>query len=224
MSVLFPNVPNLPGVPQLARAEGQVFSAIQLTGAITSLFGFSSGQQQWGIVDANGDSVLTPDSYIEFEHHPKWRVSTYPVQGTATTPSAFASYDKVKLPAEWRMRCTKGGNLSDRQTILNTLDSLANTIALYSILTPEKSYPNVDIQSYDIVREGGNGAFWLSEIDIYFIEIIPVTAQYSTTQLSNATNTSAIPQAVNGNVAAQVASQYASLASGASLSSAFGAY
>lgn len=231
MSVTFPNVPNLPGVPQLARLPGSSPLVISIASTVIgSLFGNVLGLNNgWGIYDASGNVVFEADSILDFEHHPQWSISNFPVQGSGSTPTAFASYNKVKLPYECRVRMCKAGSLADRQALLTALDSAANSIALYTITTPEKNYQNADIQHYDLVRttEGirSKDAYFLTEIDIYFTEVVPVQAQYSTTALANAVNPSAIPQSVTGMTIPQIptgaiVNQLAS----ASLSGAFGAF
>jgi hypothetical protein len=233
MSVLFPDVPNYPGVPQLARLSSSVANtvapiSIQATGLI-NLFGAIFPTETWGIFDSSGNAVVTPDTFLDFEHHPRWKISDFPVQGTATNPVAFASYNKVKLPFDCRVRMAIGSTLAARQQLLTALDTAADSINLYTILTPERTYQNCDIEYYDVVRANqglsADGAYFLNEIDVYFKQIIPVQAQYSTTQLQNATNPSALPQSVSGNVLPQdVAGQYAALANGASLDGANGSF
>jgi hypothetical protein len=233
MSVLVPNVPNLPGVPQVGRLPGAVSpTGISIASNIVgTLLGnaFGINASAWGIFDSSGKTVVIPDAVLEFEHHPRWRISDFPVQGTATAPTAFASYNKVKLPFECRMRICKASSLSDRQALLTALDTAANSIALYTITTPERNYQNADIESYDVVRttEGmrARDAYFLTEIDIHFIEIVSVQAQYSTTALQNAQNPSAQPQSVSGITIPQAASgALANQAAAASLSGAFGAF
>ena len=232
MSLLFPNVPNLPGVPQLARLPlptQPVGTLVTFVGgaALSSLFGLLSTQNQWGIFDASGNAVVMPDSILDFEHHPRWRISDFPVQGTGTAPTAFATYNKVKLPFDCRVRMSKGGTLADRHAFLTALDAAANSIALYTILTPEYPYQNCDIEYYDLVRSTqgtqADGAYFLTEVDVYFKQIVPVQAQYTTTALQSAANPSALPQENSGAVLPQsVPSSVAAQAGNASLAGAFG--
>lgn len=232
MSVTFPNVPNVPGVPQVARAfvPNPTSVAVTIGGAVlSSLFGLIAGQSQWGILDSNGNFVLEADSILDFEHHPKWDISDFPVQGTGTNPTAFVTYNKVKLPFEIRVRMSKGSTLSDRQQFLKALDAAADSIALYTILTPEFPYQNADILNYDIVRSSqgdrADGAFFLTEIDVYFRQVISVQAQYSTTALQNASNSSAQPQVQTGVVQPQnLSGQIQNEASSGTYSDAFGAF
>lgn len=232
MSLTFPNVPDLPGVPQLARAAlpNAASLTVALGGAVlSSLFGSLSTQNQWGIFDSSGNAVISPDSILSFGHHPRWKISDFPVQGTGNNPTAFASYNKVKLPFDCRVRMSKGGNVSDRKTFLTTLDALAESIDTYSIITPEYTYQNADIEYYDVVRETqgqqADGAFALWEVDVYFKQIVAVQAQYSTTELENAANPSAQPDYVTGVVLPQTPSNYVEQSAGnGSLENAFGAF
>ncbi len=233
MSVLFPDVPQLPGVPQLARLAGvSTASVISIGGAVLgSLFGntLTSAQSGWGIYDSNNNLVVVADSILEFEHHPHWRISDFPVQGSGTVPTSFASYNKVKLPYEARVRLCKAGTLADRQLLLSALDNAANNTALYSIVTPERTYKNADIQSYDLVRstdgDRAPDAYFLTQVDINFIEVISVQAQYSTTALQNAQNPSAQPQNALGTVQLQpISGPSSNLITNATLSNAFGAF
>ena len=233
MSVLFPDVPQLPGVPQLARLAGvSPATVISIGGAVLgSLFGntLTSAQSGWGIYDSNNNLVVVADSILGFEHHPHWRISDFPVQGSGTVPTSFASYNKVKLPYEARVRLCKAGTLADRQLLLSALDNAANNTALYSIVTPERTYKNADIQSYDLVRstdgDRAPDAYFLTQVDINFIEVISVQAQYSTTVMQNAQNPSAQPQNSLGTVQLQpISGPSANLVTNATLSNAFGAF
>jgi hypothetical protein len=242
VSITFPNVPNLPGVPQLARAALPNENTVLVTAgglALSSLFGLISTSSQWGIFNAaTGAAVFVPDSILEFEHHPRWRISDFPIQGTGATPTAFASYNKVKLPFDCRVRMSKGSTLADRANFLTALDAAANTLDLYNIMTPEYSYQNCNIEYYDVVRSTqglqADGAFFLTEVDVYFKQIVVVTAQYSTTALlgtappfylDNATNPSALPSDNLGTVLPQdPPTALATQAGNASLAGAFGAF
>ena len=232
MSITFPNVPNLPGVPQLARAALPTPGSLGVTiggAALSAIFGLITGQNQWGIFDSSGNQVLQADSILELEHHPTSDISDFPVQGTATQPTSFATYNKVVLPFMIRVRMAIGSTLSARQQYLKNLDTAFQSINLYTITTPEKNYSYADILNYDIVRttEGmrATGAYFLTEIDIFFKQVIPIQAQYSTTTLQNAANPSALPQSVTGGVQLQPISGSAiTQAANASLANAFGAF
>lgn len=198
----FPNVPNLPGVPQVVRSPLHPPSAPPVIGtaiALGRLWQALFVKPLWAIyrhpeaeeqesadgiesvtVTAEREPVLVPDSFLTFSHRREANVATYPIQN-----GGYVNYDKVLNPAETFIRVSKGGSAQDRRDFLETLDSIIENIGLYDILTPEKTYLNVDIMRYDLVREGAKGAYFFAEVDIYFQEIRQVQAQYSNTDVSN---------------------------------------
>ena len=206
MSLPFPNVPDLPGVPAVPRPPGYVNTVLALaSNQITSLLGQSAQvQTTWGIFDSNGNQVVTPDSVVDFDNRNEWEVSSFPVQ-----QGAFASYNKVIVPFEVSVRMTKGGTQDDRTMFLQQIAGIAGDTNLYTIMTPEQTYQNVNITRYENTRRGAGGAFFL-DVDVYFIQINQVTAQYqsssspqNTNGTSNATDPTAQPAVNSGNVQPQ---------------------
>lgn len=199
----FPQVPNLPGVPQLARSL--LFPPPPLPSLGTSappgvLWHAVKAKPVWGVFNQAGDQVLNPDSVIDFDNRNEWRVSTYPIQS-----GGFASFNKVIVPPENQIRMTKGGTQADRTNFINQIKAIAGDTNLYTILTPEQQYLNCNVVRYEVIRRGVGAAFFLNEVDIFFTTINPVTAQYSSTtaNTSNASQPSAIPQVNNGLTQAQ---------------------
>lgn len=195
----FPNVPFLPGVPQLARSA--LFQP-----ATTVTLGQNATTQQlalaaqtapvWGVFDSNNNRVITPDNIYAFSDRAEWRVLDYPVQ-----EGAFSSFNKVVVPFEDTLRFIKGGSLSARTAFLKQIDNIAGDTNLYTIVTPEKSYLNVNILKRELIRRSSEGAFFL-EVDVYFRQINQVAAQYSTTaaNTSNAADPASLPTVNQGNV------------------------
>jgi len=175
---LYPNVPMLPGVPQLVRSPLFPPSPAPTLGtAQQDALGAGAGQAPaWGIFDASFNAVLVPDSFLDFDQRAEYRISNFPVQA-----GAFASYNKVTLPQEVSVRMAFGQDLQARSNFLSTLDTLSASLDLYTINTPERGYDNCNITRYEVTRRGKDGAFFLTEIDVFFIQIIQVTAQYSST-------------------------------------------
>lgn len=222
--IQFPNVPKLPGVPQVRRSSVFPAALPPVVGLalgvarLLQLFLFGTG---WGIyksqktTDVADDTglesvittakrvpVLTPDTFLEFSYRNESAVADYPIQ-----QGSFVSYDKVANPFEIVLRVAKGGNTAERQKFLDKLESLAGDLELYDIVTPERSYLNVNIVRYEVARRREAGAYWLSEVDIYFREIRFVTPEYLTTtapaaDTSDAKQPSARPAANNGTVQA----------------------
>lgn len=188
----FPHIPSLPGVPQLVRsALGLPPNNIQLAqGALQKQL--AAAQQNvfpWGVYSADsGDQVIVPDSILNLDNRNEWKLSDYPQQA-----NAFAAYNKVIVPFEISLRFSKGANLAERAAFLKSIDDIAGDTNLYDIVTPEKTYLNVNITRYEVTRRGAEGAYFLCEVDVFFRQIIEVEAQYSTSaaNTSNAQNPTA---------------------------------
>lgn len=196
---LFPNVQQLPGVPQLNRAIGQIPGPVLALGTtiLRNLWPSNPAQPTWGILDQNNNRVITPDSILNFDNRNEWRLSDYPVQN-----GGFAPYNKVFIPFEVSVRLCKGGSLADRTEFLKQIAAIAGDTNFYNILTPEKTYLNVNITRYEVTRRGKEGAYFLSEVDVYFRQVNQQSAQYSATaaNTTNAQNPAATPSVNQGNV------------------------
>lgn len=187
----FPNVAQLPGVPQLVRAN-QAFGTIKLAvGAVQHFLGQAAQTPPtWGIFDDAGNLAINPSSFLDFDNSNDWNIPTFPLQD-----GEFSSYNKVKLPFEASVKISQGGSLQDRKNLLNKLQQIAGDTKLYSILTPEVSYPSVNILRWRIRRQGREGAFFFTDLEIYFRNIQQTTSQYSSTDANtaNAVNPVALP-------------------------------
>lgn len=194
---LYPNVPQLPGVPQLLRSGlNQPPDSVSLGPQVQSaLFGAVTAGPAWAILDADNNPVIVPDSFLNFDIRKEWKLSDYPVQ-----QGSFASYNKVIQPFETSVRFSKGGNLSARTQFLNQIEAIEGDTNLYTVVTPEKAYPSVNVTRSEITRRGAEGAFFLCEVDVFFRQIIEVTATYSSSSAdtSNAANPTALPDLNNG--------------------------
>ena len=187
----FPNVAQLPGVPQLVRANQAIGTVKLAVGAVQKFLGQAAqAGPSWGIFDDKGNLALQPDNFLDFDSSSDWNLPTFPLQD-----GEFSNYNKVKLPREDSVKITKGGSLQDRKNLLDKLESIAGDTKLYSILTPEKTYPAVNIRRYTIRRLGREGAYYFADLEIYFRSIQQTTSQYSTTaaNTANAQNPAATP-------------------------------
>lgn len=187
----FPNVAQLPGVPQLVRANQAIGTVKLAVGAVQKFLGQAAqAGPSWGIFDDKGNLAIKPDNFLNFDSSSDWKIADFPLQD-----GQFSSYNKVKLPREDSVKITKGGSLQDRKNLLDKLESIAGDTKLYSILTPEKTYPAVNIRRFTIRRLGREGAYYFADLEIYFRNIQQTTSQYSTTtaNTANAQNPAATP-------------------------------
>jgi hypothetical protein len=203
----FPNVPALAGVPQLARLPNVPLSSIIASignAAIQGRLWHAVKQApKWGVFDASNNPVVIPDNIVDFHNSDDSRVSNFPVQD-----GQFAAYNKVALPSETVVRMTKAGTQSDRKAFLDALKAAKDSLNLYTILTPERSYLKCNLQRFEVIRSGPIGAYFLAEVDLFFIEIKQVSSTYSNAvaNTQNAQNPEAQPFGNLGNVAPQATS------------------
>lgn len=187
----FPNVPQLPGVPQVARASS-FFNDVTLgIGAVQSLLWASSQvKPTWGLFNAAGKIVITPDNYLQFENSNDWKVSDFPLQD-----GEFSAYNKVIIPFTLSVKITKGGTLQTRKALIQQVKAIAGDTNLYRLLTPEASYTAINITGYKILRRGQEGAYYFADFEIFFRNIQYSASQYSTTtaNTTNAVNPNATP-------------------------------
>ena len=238
--VQFPDVPNLPGVPLMARASPQFLAAQTAAqtvqgivqggpaalfplaaanlpgGALavsiaqkflpaapsSALFQATQAAPVWGVFDQTGKQVITPDSVRVFDYRAEWDVARFPVQG-----GAFADYNKVTHPFENSVVLFKAGTQADRTAFLNQCQTVAASLNLYNILTPEKQYLNVNATRMELSRKETGGAYSVA-VELFFQQIQQVNAQYSTTgtqdtSTADASAPSAVPPVNQGNVQAQ---------------------
>lgn len=217
----FPNVPQLPGVPQLTRSNlfptttppglGSALALGRLALALTR----DSG---WGIYidhaeeDAanrrendrrrmNGERpVLLIRGAAQPVLVPDSFVdfgqrNEWSITDAPTESGGFASYNKVNNPYEVQLRLAKGGSLRERTDFLEKLQQIAEPLTLYRVVTPERTYFGLNIARFEISRKQGPGAYFLAEVDVFFRQIRTVVSQYTTTvfDTSSAQQASAEP-------------------------------
>jgi hypothetical protein len=118
-----------------------------------------------------------------------YRIATFPIER-----GAFASYNKVKEPFDIRVTFISDGrqqllvgllsggalgalvsgvdpNASNRASFLNNLEVAIRSLALFSVVTPEVTYPSVNIIHYDYHREARNGGATMLRVDVWCQEV-----------------------------------------------------
>lgn len=172
-----PDVPVAPGVPPVKRDASNPGTAGTPAQTSDNPEIVVSYVNRWGIFTKDGALALDPDSITSMSFDGEFRVADFPIE-----EGGFESYDKVRLPFEVRVRMTKGGDIPDRYGFLNALDGLRETTDLFDVVTPERTYINVNITrvSLDRSREQGAG---LITVDVAFREIVQnVISTFSNTK------------------------------------------
>lgn len=171
---LYPVVPNVPGVPAVLRAGAAVLDTLTfgLLGASSALDGLIGAEQvRWGVFNQlTHEAVAIGDSVVGVDYRSGARISDYPLE-----QGAFASYNKVATPFDAKVRMTCGGSEARRIEFLRAIEAAAKSLDLVTILTPEKSYQNANIEALDYRRESGNGAGMIV-VELYLREIRQVAA------------------------------------------------
>lgn len=168
-----PDVPFVPGVPALSSYGANPIELL-LEDAVSVLLQILG--VQWGIF-LNGIPVLSYDNQVSFGYSQDWDISTYPVED-----GSFTTYDKVQEPSEIRVRFSAGADVINRQTMLQSVDAVMSTTALYDVVTPEAIFLNYNFMHRDYDREAARVG--LIVIDLYLKEVIETaTASFQNTQL-----------------------------------------
>lgn len=213
-SIPFPNVPNLPGVPQLARpinaAVAQVPALAVALGSFATILGQSLQQTpRWGIFDAQGNQLgingtTTPSIESQLLGSSVPILSTYgfdfvkemSVSGFPTEGGGFANYNKVEQPANPVITLILEGSVGDRANFINAIDTACKSTNLYNVVTPEVTYVGYTMERYTYARRSQRGAT-LIIMDISMKESRSVTATF-TTSIAAPQNPASTPQVNNG--------------------------
>jgi hypothetical protein len=182
---------SVPGLPPLPASVNIIDTATLLVADAVSLFFGPSAGPQWGIF-LDGVPVVVSDNVTAFSFKKSSRISKYPqAQG------AFASYNKVTVPFEPKIRFSTGGSVADKANFIASIDAISGDLNLYTVITPEVSYPSCNVIDYDYDRAHGNAG--LLEIEVMLEQV--VIAGSST--FSNTTSPTDAAQTNNGLVQPQ---------------------
>ena len=138
---------------------------------------------EWGIYTKDDALALEADSVTSVGYDSEFRIADFPVE-----EGGFESYDKVALPFQARVVLTKGGTIEDRRAFLAALEEIRADVELYSVVTPERAYLNVNIARVSIDRSREQGAGLIS-VEIVLQEIrqtVTTTYTSSTAEPSGA--------------------------------------
>lgn len=161
----FPNVPQVPGVPAILR-DLTIPSVSELAnlglGALTALV---FGVPRWGLYDQDGQPVVQFDTFLGIRFRDGSRISSFPVeQGT------FSSFNKVDTPYDAALQFAHSGDMASRAALLDKLKELKSSVGLFSVVTPEKSYPFANVVAYAYERSPRTGPSQLI-VELYVEEV-----------------------------------------------------
>ena len=191
----YPNVPLVTGVPPVLRAPGAAVTALALFGILQTIaLNRLTKNLQWGLYTSKG-LLVAADSVVEMEYHKENRVSDFPV-----IDGSFASYNKVQMPYMPTLRLTKGGTEADRRAFLSAIDAACDGLTLYSVVTPEKVYTDVTLESYDYSRRSSDSVTLLI-VDVKLRAVRQTKPAYTTAKpITEPKNATAVTQVNTGQV------------------------
>lgn len=203
----FPNVPQLPGVPPLARDVLAPFlgpRVARLTtdiGIIERLLGLTASPQ-WGIFDnAVRKPVLIGDAVISIAPQSEAHVPDYPIEN-----GGFRSYNKVKLPNEVLVTIAQGGTLGERESFVSTLKTLEESLTLYAVVAPDSTFTNLNVTGVRWERTAREGSqLIVADIRLREIRLAPAPAFSNTKDVVSAATQNGGPVQAQAPTAAQQA-------------------
>jgi hypothetical protein len=177
------------GLPDLPAGVNVFSDAVLLVADAVSLF--SGVTPQWGIY-LDGEPVVVADNVMAFGFKKSARISKYPQE-----QGAFASYNKVSVPGEPRLKFSTGGSVADRQAFLASIAPLIDDLNLYDVVTPEVTYSGYNVVNYDYPRTADKAG--LITVDVWLEEVVVAGAS----EFSNTASPTDAGQTNNGLVQPQ---------------------
>ena len=98
---------------------------------------------------------------------------------------SFATYNRVIEPRSITCQLAVEGSASKLQNIVDRLTTLSENDEKVTLTTPEQSYPNMMLESFDYQRDAQNGRGVLY-VELRFKEIREVASQQTTTSVEEA--------------------------------------
>lgn len=126
----------------------------------------------WGVFDTDGNQVFDVDSVIDLNYDNQSKISNFP-----TEKGAFVSYNKVANPYRCRVRLSVGGSSARIDAFITKLDEVQADLKLYNVVTPERTYTDVNLEKVSYSRSKDHGANMITA-DMDFVQIRQVKPQY----------------------------------------------
>lgn len=146
----------------------------------------------WGIY-AGALPVVIADTVVAFDFDQQFRIADFPIED-----GQFASFNKTYLPFDVTLRFTAGGSLLRRQALLDSIQAIIGDTTLYSVVTADAVYQNVNLvgRRYRQTAEDGVG---LMKVDVMARQVKTAPAPINISLIQNPLDPGASAQ-VNGGV------------------------
>ena len=154
----------------------------------------------WSLYKSDGSQAVPFDTFFSLDVASDGKVTTYP-----TEPNGFFAYNKVQSPNIVNLTLGLTGGSADRRSVIESLEELAGSTELLSVVTPEKTFTNYSLESFDYTRTIADGTDRL-KVNLRLVEIRQVSAEYSNEAIPSPKNASDSKTVGSGKKAADGAS------------------
>lgn len=127
----------------------------------------------WALISDKGATVAPFDSMLSIDVKNENKLLSSPVE-----ESGFASYNKVSSPLDIYVELAASASESGHAALLAALDKLASGTELVSLVTPDKEYRFLNIESYSTKRTATEGATLLVA-ELHLLEVRQVKVRVS---------------------------------------------
>lgn len=131
----------------------------------------------WTLYNADGEAAVPFDTFIACTVKSENKVAQNP-----TEKGSFADYNKVASPISVGLILARSGPSDELAQTLNALDRLVESTELLSVVTPEKTFLDFNLASYDYDRKAENGVDRLL-VSLVLEEIRQVEPEYGNEQI-----------------------------------------
>lgn len=138
----------------------------------------------WSLYKSDGSVAVPFDTFFSVDVSNEGKVTTYPME-----QNGFFAYNKVQSPAQISVTLGLTGGNADRRSVVEALDELCASTELLSVVTPEKTYTDFTLESFDYTRTVADGIDRL-KVNLRLVEIKKVSAEYSNETIPSAKNAS----------------------------------
>lgn len=152
----YPDVPAEPGVPALFRAETDSSRPAQERSTLGRLVESIFGVPQWGLYRSLRQPALVFDTFVGITFKHETDVAQAKLEKGEVSP-----FNKTEKAWEVIVTLAHSGYEASRGAMLEELERMVRGTELYSIVTPEITYPSVTLATYSYERGVKNGASML---------------------------------------------------------------
>jgi len=171
------------GIPNLLRKAPGAIAITLLGNSVSRLMDFLFPAPTWGVYRPGTTTpAFEVSSVAELDLGGETALSDYPIE-----TGSFTTYNKVLMPNVFSIRLTRDGSENQRAAFLNWLQAVLQSLDLFDVLCPERTYRNVTLKSYRITRTSESGAAMIVA-DCIFQEVRQIPALYGTSQISAPAN------------------------------------